>query len=178
MSATNFCTMQDFPLYVIDFNEDVKHCSTCGAILVIESEHCEECGSDELDSCIHYDELYAMEICGSIEERLDEFNDGLLFHTVKLRSGYYSGMQFYVQKDYALEAEDFDNDDCHYYFGCCRSEAYRKYAAEVKKVTKELNRLAKEYGFTELVSVARFSNGEAIYEKADSHRARIYSAVV
>lgn len=177
MSAANFYAMENFPLYVIDFDEEAKRCPACGLIHGIEDERCEECGS-ELERCIYYDGLYAMEICGDIEERLDELNDDLLFHTVKLRRGYYCGMQFYVEMEYDTDSCIYDDDDCYYYFGCNMRESSQKYAEEVRKVNQELNRLAEEYGFTELVCVARFSNGEAIYEKAESLRARIYSVIV
>ena len=70
-----------------------------------------------------------------------------------------------------------DNDDCHYYFDCCRSVAHRKYAAEVRKINRKLAALGKSWGFTEMVCVAHFSNGEACYAPTSNSRARLYSAV-
>lgn len=107
-----------------------------------------------------------------------DFNRGLLFHEVKLQSGYYSGVQFYVEINHDLtEDQDYSNDDCHYYFDCCRSVAYRKYASEVRKINRKLAEFAKAYGFQEYVCTARFSNGEAWYQPASNPRARLKSVV-
>lgn len=65
----------------------------------------------------------------------------------------------------------------HYYFDCCRSVAYRKYASEVRKINRKLAEFAKAYGFQEYVCTARFSNGEAWYQLASNPRARLKSVV-
>ena len=75
------------------------------------------------------------------------------------------------------EDKDYTNDDCHYYFDCCRSVAYRKYEAEIRKINRKLAALGKEYGFQEYVCTARFSNGEAWYDLASNSRARLKSVV-
>ncbi len=72
---------------------------------------------------------------------------------------------------------DYDNDECHYYFDCCRSVAYRKCAAEVRKINRWMAKLAQRYGFEELVCTSVFSNGEASYAPASNSRACLYSAV-
>ena len=101
-----------------------------------------------------------------------------MFHEIKLQGGYYYGVQFYVEVNHDLtEDKDYTNDDCHYYFDCCRSVAYRKYEAEIRKINRKLDVLAKKFGLQEYVCVARFSNGEAVYDLASNSRARLRSVV-
>ena len=50
MSAMNFEIMRDFPLFAKNYMAEVKRCPVCGAIQDIESEVCEFCETDELES--------------------------------------------------------------------------------------------------------------------------------
>ena len=126
-------------------------------------------------SCSTYPIELGNKIIGAV---LDSFNYELMFHKITLRSGYYTGVQFYVEVEHDLtEDKDYTNDDCHYYFDCCRSVAYRKYEAEIRKINRKLAVLGKEYGFQEYVCTARFSNGEAWYDLASNSRARLKSVV-
>ena len=137
MSAANFCTMRDFPLFAKDYNEDAKRCPECGAIMSADATECDFCECNELEDYQYYDKCAAYDERQEIEDKLLDFNRGLLFHEVKLQSGYYSGVQFYVEINHDLtEDQDYSNDDCHYYFDCCRSVAYRKYASEVRKINR------------------------------------------
>lgn len=115
---------------------------------------------EEMD-WIEADEFYS-----NVEEVVDEFNEDLLFFKVSLKSGYYEGVQFYVEdkEDFGKYMNEFTNDDCHYYFDVCRSVAIRKYYSEINKINRWLKKTAKEWGFIQLSVVARFSNGETIYE--------------
>lgn len=178
MSAANFCTMRDFPLFAKDYYEDAKRCPECGAIMSADATECDFCECNELEDYQYYDECAVYDERQEIEDKLLDFNRGLLFHEVKLQSGYYSGVQFYVEINHDLtEDQDYSNDDCHYYFDCCRSVAYRKYASEVRKINRKLAEFAKAYGFQEYVCTARFSNGEARYQLASNPRARLKSVV-
>lgn len=116
-----------------------------------------------------YDEIQC------VEKDLVDLNYDLLFHKIQVVGGYYYGVQFYVEVEHDLSEEDYNNDDCHYYFDCCRSVAYRKYAAEVRKINRKLEALSKKYGFQEYVCVARFSNGEACYDLASNRRSLLKS---
>lgn len=177
MSAANFCTMRDFPLFAKDYYEDTKRCPECGAIMSEDATECEFCECNELEDYRYFDECAAYDDNEIIGAALDSFNYELMFHKVKLRSGYYTGVQFYVEVEHDLAEEDYTNDDCHYYFDCCRSVAYRKYEAEIRKINRKLAALGKEYGFQEYVCIARFSNGEARYDLASNPRARLKSSV-
>ena len=178
MSAANFCTMRDFFLFAKDYTEKVKRCHECDTILDADSKECECCGCEELEDYAYFDQFTADEEWREITDLLDDFNRDLLFHKVELRSGYYYGIQFYVETEHDLTDYDYDNDECHYYFDCCRSVAYRKYAAEVRKINRKLAALGKQFGFLEYVCVARFSNGEAWYDLASNSRARLKAAAI
>lgn len=90
--------------------------------------------------------------------------------------GKYYGVQFYVEEKH--DPNEYDNDDCHYYFDVCRSVAIRRYNSEINKINRILKMLAKEYGFDEVYCSAVFGNGEAIYTKVENtQRARIVRAI-
>ena len=104
-----------------------------------------------------------------------DINYDLMFHKIQVKGGYYCGIQLYVEVEHDLEEEDYSNDDCHYYFDCCRSVAYRKYQAEVRKINRLLATLGKKYDFQEYVCTARFSNGEAWFGLASNPRSLLKS---
>ena len=109
-----------------------------------------------------YNDIY--EGADGFKGKMEEFNDSLTFHELQFKSGYYSGVQIYVEeKD---NPHELDNDDCNYYYGMCRSKAIRKYEAEIRKINRFMDNVAPEYGWRELHCLGIFSNGEAIYQYA------------
>ena len=104
---------------------------------------------------------------------LEEINAGLLFHEISIKSGYYAGLQLFVElnnaADYAGFTEDgpeyLDNESAREYFDLCRSHAIRKYEAEQRKINKILAKIGGAYGMDKLAIYARFSNGETWYTK-------------
>lgn len=180
MATGNFKLMENFPLIARDddaYTVESKRCPVCGCIMDTDATECESCGYDELESYTYFDELACMEDFNEIEKEVEAINRDLIFHKVSVESGYYYGAQFYVEAEHDLDNYEYDNDECHYYFDCCRSVAHRKYEAEKRKITRLLVKLGKRYGFQEYVCTARFSNGEAIYELASNPRARLKAAV-
>ncbi len=177
MATANFCTMDNFSLFVKDYYADAKRCPECGTIMYADATECDYCGCDELEAYCYFDEMACQDECNEIESKLDDINCDLMFHKISLRSGHYTGIQLYVEAEHELDKDEYNNDDCHYYFDCCRSLAYRKYKSEKRKINRLLARLGKEYGFEEIVCVTRFSNGQAIYEPASNSRARLLAAV-
>lgn len=151
MSTPNFWTQADFPLFAHDLTTKDEAGNDCNMDWLETEDFCE---------CIHAD--------------LDEINDNLLFHKIILKSGYYVGVQFYVEINH--DPSGYDNDDCQYEFGWCRSVTLRRYAGEQTKINRALKKLARGYGFMELVCIGVFSNGEAIYERASNPRARLKAA--
>jgi len=140
--------MQNFPLYV-KTDDDFYY----------ETEDGER----------HFDELEAQDFCNEVEDELENINDNLIFHKITLKSGYYSGLQFYVEEVHD-NLEDFirywDNADCQYQFGFYKSQAVRKFRGEINKVNRVLKKLAAAYGFEEYCVFAVFSNGEVWYSKS------------
>lgn len=144
MSAPNFRTMENFPLFLLDTDE-----------------------MSWLDVQFLMDDL---------KPALDNMNDDLMFHEISVESGYYTGLQFYVEELH--DPNDYDNEDCHYYFDSCRSVAIRKFDREINKINRMLRDLAADYGFEQYYCSARFSNGEAWYSKVQNTvRSRVRQAV-
>ena len=98
------------------------------------------------------------------KELMEDFNNTLTFHELKLESGYYTGIQIYVEEK--ENPHELDNDDCNYYYDMCRSKAIRKYDAEIRKINRFMDKVATQYGWKELHCLGVFSNGEAIYQYA------------
>lgn len=175
MSAPNFRIMRDFPLFAKEFYVEAKQCPACGAIQDAQNERCEFCDTnEELEDCCYFDDVECEDVCDIIRSELDDLNSEYMFHKITLESGYYSGVQLYVEVEHDLHGYDYDNDECHYYFDCCRSVAYRKYQSEINKINRKLSNLAKRYGFDELVCTGWFSNGETRFSIA-TPRTRLYS---
>lgn len=100
---------------------------------------------------------------------MEEFNETLIFHELKLESGYYDGVQIYVEEK-EENPHELDNEDCRYYYDMCRSIAIRKYGAEIRKINKWMDKVATQYGWKELICLGVFSNGEAVYQYAENLR--------
>lgn len=145
MSTANFWSMDNFPLYVfdVDFDEDEENLNS------------------------DWDWWYYNE-GKMIEDEIDNFNDSLRFHKVSLKSGYYAGVQFYVEDMEKMDKypEEYTNDECQYLFGMCRSKTFRAYHSEQNKIRKWLKKISKEYNFKELKVIESFSNGETFYQYA------------
>lgn len=99
------------------------------------------------------------------KELMENLNESLIFHEVQFESGYYTGVQLYVEEK--ENPHELDNEDCRYYYDMCRSQAIRKYDAEIRKINKWMDKTAVEYGWRKLNCLGIFSNGEAIYQYAE-----------
>jgi len=164
MSCPNFTTMEEFPLFVA-MDQYFKRCPHCGAYTSQNAEICDSCGESLEDVEPEYDEWETEDYFNQIKESVERDTPSLDFFTVTVRGGYYSGMQLFVEEEHPCFPEDYDNDDCHYYFDCCRSKAIRRRASEVNKVKRFMRKIAMEYGMDEYYCCSIFSNGEAFYSK-------------
>lgn len=112
-----------------------------------------------------------------INNKIDNFNNTLIFHTVELKSGYYQGVQFYVDYKYRVnrnnELYDFETDEDvqeEYDFdGKFNTivEMQKGYEEEIDVINNWLEHVGKDFGFEKYGVVARFSNGETMYTKLD-----------
>lgn len=184
MGAPNFNNNQlGFPLYVHD-NIYAKVCPECGAWNNAEEETCYECGASLADAEERYDDVQEEWLCHEVKNCMDEINKELAFFEVSLQSGYYVGVQFDVDWNERVgDPEELDNEDAHYYFGCCWSEMLRQYKSERRTLAKRLKQLAEFHGFEEIRCVGVFSNGEAVYERVErsvkkySYKAKVNAPV-
>ena len=103
-----------------------------------------------------------------IKEDLADFNDTLKHFEVGIESGYYDGYQFTVeQTDEYWDYEDLPtmtDDDADYYYGDTVENIRNEFEQDLKNIKEYLYNL-KDNGFKELIKVAQFSNGEAMYKE-------------
>ena len=171
MGTCNFHSMKNFDLWAVDdfYFKVCPECSFGGQ----DGDECEYCGADLSDVDPEFDDVAEMVFYEDILRDLEEINAGLLFHEITLKSGYYAGLQLFVELNNAADHAGFtedgpeyvDNESARYYFDLCRSHAIRKYEAEQRKINKILAKIGGAYGMDKLAIYARFSNGETWYTK-------------
>ena len=171
MGTCNFHSMKNFDLWAVD-DFYYKFCPECG-FGGQDGDECEYCGADLSDVDPQFDDVAEMVFYEDILRDLEEINAGLLFHEISIKSGYYTGLQLYVELNNAADHAGFtedgpeylDNDSARYFLDMCRSHAIRKYEAEQRKINKILAKIGGAYGMDKLAIFARFSNGETWYTK-------------
>ena len=113
-------------------------------------------------------EWHSYEEVECIKEDLADFNDTLKHFEVGIESGYYDGFQFTVeQTDEYWDYEDLPtmtDDDADYYYGDTVENIRKEFEQDLKNIKEYLYNL-KSNGFKELIKVAQFSNGEAMYKE-------------
>lgn len=113
----------------------------------------------------HYSEFDEAYLTDCTAQAIYELNRKLDFFKVGQVGGYYSGVQLIVKHrddifDYCEMPEDY-------------AEVSKSRLKERVKLAKELEELASIYGFERFQVAARFSNGEALYEKVEARHAEI-----
>lgn len=168
MATANFKTMADFPLIVSDDIRE-KICPECGLGNCEDADKCEDCGCDISEVKTVIDNFLCSERAREMEKVAEELNEVQDFYTVSVESGYYAGLQFYVEGKY-WHIEDMSNEESRDEFGVCRSEMLRRYKVAGNKIRRGLYKAAKDLGLDTLVCTARFSNGEAWYTKVEPNK--------
>lgn len=178
MATSNFETMERFDLFAAN-SPVCKVCPECGLTMGAEDSVCDECGASLEGVDATYDEVMDYENVREVEAAMAKLNDTYRFHELSVKGGHYSGTQFYVTEKFEGfdNMEDMDNEDAQYHFGMCRSALLRKYNAEVRRVSRDMEKLAAEHGYMKLLLVARFSNGETMFAPAENKRAQLRAAV-
>lgn len=88
MATANYMTMENFPLFVKEFNTQIKRCPACGLYQDCENDVCEECG-EELEEELFFDSIECQELVDDIESRLEnDVNGGLTFHKISKEYGF------------------------------------------------------------------------------------------
>lgn len=165
MGAANFKTMTDFPL-IVSGNIMEKVCPECGCGCPDNADKCEECGCDLSEVYPIADEFLCSERTREMEMVAEKLNRVQEFYTVSVESGHYEGVQFYVDEKYC-DVDEWTNEDAQNEFGICRSEMLRRYKVAGNKIRRGLRKAAKDIGLDEVVCTARFSNGEAWFQKIE-----------
>lgn len=142
MSTPNFYNQKNFDLYIKAYEPEEEY--------------------NELEAEIFYEDIvYGYD---GFKELMEKLNNDLTFHSMEFKDGYYTGVQIYVNT--TENPHELDNEDCKYYFDMYRSQAIRKYEAEIRKINKWMEKVATQYGWRKLNCLGIFSNGEAIYQYA------------
>ena len=129
-----------------------------------------------MSTCNFYDQapdfdLYTIDDEGAefIEPcELEAAGRALQFFKIKLRPGYYEGAQLFIEESSEYGRPDwYDCNTCRAVWDLPRWKAVRAYNAEKRRINRRIvPALARAFGFERLRTVGRFSNGEAIYERA------------
>ena len=127
MSTPNFRNQRNFSLYIQAYEPEEDY--------------------DEFEEQVFYDDI--LEGYDGFKDVMKNFNDTLVFHKIVFMSGYYEGLQLYVEEE-AENPRELDNEDCRYYYNMCRSQAIRKYSAEIRKINRWMDKIAPEYGWKKL----------------------------
>ena len=162
MSTANFRNMTDFPLIVAK-DEYRKVCPECGLGNCADADKCEDCDCDLSEVESTFDDLAMEDLIVDMERAAKRMNEGQEFFTVTVESGYYTGVQFYVESKYddLCRWSEYDLD---YEFGKGRAEVFADYEAAKESVTDGLHKAKEELGLMELSCIGVFSNGEAVYK--------------
>lgn len=180
MSTPNFHTQKNFKLYIQSFEpisleeyeanefqyDDYLYPEYEAAVSDEWKKHIlEKSYNDTMDlwNQMFYEDIF--QGYDGFKGVMEEFNDTLTFHEITFKSGYYEGVQIFVEEK-EENPHELDNEDCRYYYDMCRSVAIRKYNAEIRKINKWMDKVAIQHGWKELHCLGIFSNGEAIYEYA------------
>ena len=159
MGTCNFWTMDDFDLVVMDDEKMLN--------VFLGEEFFEERKAEIED----YDPMGDIELAWElfkedIDPLVDDLNDKLEWYNIGIKSGYYDGVQFYIDTEW-LPIEEWDDDDCYGEFGCDKESTIEGIANEKKAINDFLDTMVKDYGFERIRCVGTFNSGEAVYEKVE-----------
>lgn len=157
MGTANFITQDRFDLYVTDYEAPSKQD-------LIEQGYADEEAENydcSLDLEMFYDDIQS-EFEYVSKALAKKLRKPLQYHEIVLKSGYYAGVQLFVN-EINENPHNLGNEDTHYYYGMCRSKAIKEYEADIQRARKLMEMIAKELHFVRLGCIGIFSNGEAVY---------------
>lgn len=121
MGTCNYINQEDFDLYVYEPHYSEQY------LKEFHDEYGREMNEDDI--MMDYD-LESENFEWSLADGLKHYKKELIFFNVMLKSAHYAGMQVYIDEKEYRNPNYMDNDECHYYFGVCRSIALRWFEAE------------------------------------------------
>lgn len=161
MSTPNFRTMKDFPLWVVEDEEVCKY--SLGTEDEYGNPYTEySCDDINLAWDIFWGEMGDVYI-DSIQNEINKLNDTLKWYKVELKSGYYNGVQIYVDTKW-YDISNWDDEDCDVEFDLNKADTIKMIDCEKNNINEWFKEIPKQYGFEELICLGVFSNGEAIYK--------------
>lgn len=99
---------------------------------------------------------------------IERINGKLSHFDIVIEGGYYEGFMFNVeQRDGYIDYEDIPtltDEDAKYFYGDSAKNIKNEFKKDMQAIKKFLKDL-KDEGYLELIKVAQFSNGEAIYKE-------------
>ena len=126
----------------------------------------EETGEEYTEDMFYLDSEM---IVKSIQEQIDDFNDSLRHFEVIIEPGYYEGFSLNVKqtKDYwdYEEIDELTDDDSEYFWGDDAETIKKEFKDEMKKIEEFFQNMKNNNDMIELIKVAQFSNGEAVYKE-------------
>lgn len=127
-------------------------------IWAIDDEVFTDGDTDEFDTDL-YDEW-----SDEVRDALEDLNGRATFWRVTLEPGYYVGAQLFIEL-VSDDPREVDNEDCRYEWDMPKWKAETQFEKETGWLEYKLEKLAEEMAFEPHRCVARFSNGEAVYER-------------
>ena len=92
----------------------------------------------------------------------------LQFFKITLRGGYYAGAQLYAESDEYGRPDWYNCATCRDRWGLPRWQAIRAYNAEKRRIARRIMpAIARDFGFYQIRTIGRFSDGSAIYERIE-----------
>lgn len=126
----------------------------------------EETGEEYTEDMFYFDSEI---IVKNIQEQIDDFNNPLRHFEVVIEPGYYGGFSLNVTqiKDYwdYEEIDDLTDDDSEYFWGDDAETIKKEFKDEMRKIEKFFRNMKNNNDMIELIKVAQFSNGEAVYKE-------------
>lgn len=174
MATPNFWTQRDFELYAFDYKPTLE-----SVLEAIESNGHDPAAASEnmIQQWATWEaEDNARIFIEDFDEMIEPINCRLNFFKIVLKDGYYDGIQMFVESTMDYDFEDYNNEDTHYEFDMYLSVFKRKYQAEKNRVRRNMNKIAEYFGMVHLACIGIFSNGEAVYELADTLKGEICKA--
>ena len=157
MATKNYRTIRNLNIYAYEVDTD-------DIFAALKEEYEEE--EITLDMVYDISDTYYEDFRREIDPIIEKLNDQNIFHKITLEAGYYEGIQLVIEAEHELDKyDDYDDEDCEYYFDMCRDDAYKAFYKEIETIREELNKVACDLGMIQYVHSATDSSGYGYYKR-------------